>query len=257
MVRQRLGRSPLWVTPIGFGAFKIGRHTGTKYPDAYDLPSDREAELILNTVLDLGINYIDTAPAYGCSEERIGRFLAHRRDEFVLSTKVGETYSQDGSTYDFSAAAVRRSVTQSLHRLQTDVVDLVLIHSDGRDLYVLNETDAVATLTALRDEGLVRAIGLSGKTVEGAAACLSWADVVMVEYHLEDTSHEAVIDEAAQNEVGVIVKKGLASGRLPAREAVRFVLDQAAVGSVVVGTLNEEHLKTNIQVAQQIRGDQE
>ena len=76
VVSRRLGRSNLNVSPIGFGAFKIGRNAGIKYPSAYDLPDQRAVNLLLGGVLDLGITYFDTAPAYGLSEERLGRALA-------------------------------------------------------------------------------------------------------------------------------------------------------------------------------------
>ena len=250
MVPRRLGPTGLLVSPIGFGAFKIGRNTGAKYPSGYALPTDQEVDHLLNGVLDMGINYIDTAPAYGSSEERIGRALAHRRDEFVLSTKVGETFDDGRSTFDYSAAGIRASVTRSLARLRTDHLDLVFIHSDGRDLEILNSTDAVQTLVGLRDEGLVRAIGLSGKTVEGAEAALGWSDALMVEYHLDNPTHAAVIEMAAQAGVGVVVKKGLASGRLDPAAAIRFVLGNASVGSLVIGGLSLEHLRENVQTAE-------
>src|SRR5438128_1494734 len=70
-----LGSSGIAVTPIGFGAFKIGRNEGIKYPSAYSLPTDAESERLIHQILDLGVNYIDTAPAYGVSEERIGRAI--------------------------------------------------------------------------------------------------------------------------------------------------------------------------------------
>ena len=126
-----LGRTGLPVSRIGFGAFKIGRNQKIKYPNAYDLPTDRDVASLLNGVLDLGINYIDTAPAYGCSEERIGQAIAHRRAEFVLSTKVGELFADGVSSYEYSGAAVRDSIRRSLLRLRTDVLDIVFIHSNG------------------------------------------------------------------------------------------------------------------------------
>jgi aryl-alcohol dehydrogenase-like predicted oxidoreductase len=249
VVHRRLGRSGLTVSPIGFGAFKIGRNEGIKYPQGYDLPDEAAATRLLNAVLDLGINYVDTAPAYGLSEQRIGRALAHRRRDYVLSTKVGETRHAGRSTYDFSSGALRASVERSLRRLRTDAVDLVLIHSDGDDLAILEGTDAVQTLQDLRSEGLVRAIGLSAKTVEGARAALAWADTLMLEYHLDDRASSAVISEASAADVGVVVKKGLAAGRLDPPEAVRFVLGTPGVGSLVVGSLNIDHLKDNVRVA--------
>src|SRR3989304_6273693 len=113
------------LSPLGYGAFKIGRNVGTKYGQAYELPDTASVERLLNGVLDLGINYIDTAPAYGASEERIGQAISHRRREFVLSTKVGEFFESGVSKYDFSADAVRSSVELSLRRLCTDALDIV------------------------------------------------------------------------------------------------------------------------------------
>ncbi|MBW3540561.1 MAG: aldo/keto reductase [Planctomycetes bacterium] len=245
-----LGKTGLAVTPLGYGAFKIGRNQQIKYAAGYELPDEREAGRLLNAVLDLGIRYIDTAPAYGLSEERIGRALASRRGEFVLSTKVGETFENGRSTYDFSSTAVRASVERSLARLRTDVLDVVFVHSDGNDLDVLQQTDVVAILLALKQAGLVRAVGFSGKTVAGSRAALTWADAIMVEYHLEDRTHEAVIAEAAAAGIGVVVKKGLASGRLPPDEAIHFILSNGAVSSLIVGGLNLEHLRTNVATVQ-------
>jgi aryl-alcohol dehydrogenase-like predicted oxidoreductase len=247
--RRPLGRTGLCVSPLGFGAFKIGRNQKTKYPAPYDLPSEPEVAALLNGILDLGVNYIDTAPAYGHSEERIGRLLSARRGECVLSTKVGERFADGVSTYDFSAKAIRDSFEQSLRRLATEAIDVLLLHSDGRDRWIQTQTDAVCALQALKAKGLARAIGLSGKTVEGARLALEWADVIMVEYHLEDRSHEEVIAEAAARGLGVVVKKGLGSGRLPAEAAIRFVLENPRVATIVVGGLNLAHFRSNVAAA--------
>lgn len=251
MQTRALGQTGLSVGPLGFGAFKIGRNQKAKYPAQYKLPDDAEVERLLGGLLDMGVRYIDTAPAYGISEERIGRAIGHRRGEFVLSTKVGETFEDGCSTYDFSAAGVRSSVERSLKRLRTDVLDVVFIHSDGRDLEILNETAAVETLADLKANGLIRAIGLSGKTVEGARAASAWADVLMVEYHLQDASHADVMAEAADKGIGIVVKKGLSSGHLPPGEAIRFVLGNRHVDSLIVGGLNLDHMRANAAVAAQ------
>ena len=249
MQQRRLGRTGLCVSPIGFGAFKIGRNQGIKYPKDYPLPSDSEVDRLLNGLLDAGINYIDTAPAYGVSEERIGRAIAHRREQFVLSTKVGETFENGTSVYDYSEPGVRSSIERSLRRLKTDLLDIVFIHSDGNDLRILDETPVVEILRELKTQGLIGAIGLSGKTVAGASQSLDWADVVMVEYHRDDRSHEKLIADAAARGVGVVVKKGLASGRLSPAEAIRFVLGNKDVGSLVIGGLNGAHIQANIALA--------
>jgi len=246
--RRPLGRGGPLVSPVGFGAVKIGRNTAVKYPSGYDLPSEPQVAQLLNGVLDLGINLIDTAPAYGSSEERIGRAVGHRRTEFVLCTKAGEQFDQGHSRFDFSGSAIRRSLEESLRRLRTDRADVLLLHSDGRDLEILEHTDAVETLLALRSAGLARQVGLSGKTVAGARAALAWADVLMVPYNLEDPSHAAVIEEAHRAGVGVLVKKGLGAGRLVAAEALPFALAPAGVSSVVVGSLSLAHLRENLGV---------
>lgn len=240
------------LSPIGFGAFKIGRNQGAKYAQQYDLPDEDQAARLLNGLLDLGINYIDTAPAYGISEERIGRALGHRIDQFVLSTKVGERFENGRSAFDFSGAAIRASVALSRKRLGRDVLDLVFIHSDGNDLDILENTDAVAALRQLKTEGSIKAIGFSGKTVAGATAALDCADALMVEYHLDDRSHEQLIEQAAERGVGVIIKKGLASGRLDAHQAIRFVLGNPHITSMVIGGLNLEHILDNVQAAESI-----
>jgi aryl-alcohol dehydrogenase-like predicted oxidoreductase len=247
--RRRLGTTGIELSPVGFGAFKIGRNEGIKYPAGYALPTDDEVAALVDGLLDMGINYFDTAPAYGTSEERLGRVLGTRSRDVVISTKVGETFEDGRSSYDFSADGIRESVGRSLRRLGRDVLDLVFIHSDGRDLEILNDTVAVPTLEALRDEGLVRAIGLSGKTVEGARAALAWADAIMIEYHLQDRSHEPVLGEAAAAGVGVVVKKPLASGHLDPAAAIRFAVADPAVASVVVGTLSLDHMRANLEAA--------
>ena len=248
-----MARLTLPLPLLGYGAFKIGRKVGTKYNRAYELPDPATVERLLNGVLDLGIRYIDTAPAYGTSEERIGKAISHRRREFVLSTKVGEFFEGGVSRYNFSADAIRKSVENSLRRLRTDVLDLVFIHSNHEDVRIVEQTDAVPTLVSLRDAGLVRGIGLSGYTADGFRAALPWGDAIMVEYHPDNESHAPVIDEANQEGIAVIVKKGLASGRLPAAQALSFVLGNPAVAGVVVGSLSLDHLRENLRIARTVR----
>lgn len=254
--QRPLGRMGTRLSVIGYGAFKIGRNVGIKYPQPYDLPDEREAARILHAALDLGINYIDTAPAYGVSEARLGALLADRREAFVVSTKVGETFEDGRSAYDFSRAATLRSIDHSRTRLDRERLDLVFVHSDGNDLAIQRETDVVPALAELKRDGVIGAIGFSGKTVDGARAALEWADAIMVEYHRRDPSHRAVIAEASERGVGVVVKKGLASGHLAQEggarstaEAIRFVLETPGVTSLIIGGLNVAHLRANVAVA--------
>lgn len=241
------------LSPIGFGAFKIGRNVGTKYASSYDLPDAGAVDALLNGILDLGINFIDTAPAYGLSEECIGHAISRRRGEFFLSTKVGEFFENGVSRHDFSAQAVRESVHSSHRRLRTDAVDLLLVHSSRDDERVLRETDVVETLISLRREGLTRRIGFSGYTPEANRAALTWADAIMVSYHPQDAALAPVMADAAAKGVMVMVKKGLGSGRTAPRDAIPAILRNPAVTSIVIGSLSLEHMGENLRIARTVR----
>lgn len=241
------------ISPIGFGAFKIGRNEKIKYPAGFDLPDDDTTDALLNAVLDMGITHIDTAPAYGISEQRIGLSLAHRRNEFILSTKVGESFVDSQSTYAFDESSVRRSVETSLRCLKTEAVDILFIHAHRDDLAILNDTDVVETMHKLRDEGKTKRIGFSGYTESAFRSAIEWADAIMVEYHLDDRSLENVIADAAKQDVAVIVKKGLAAGHLNADAAITFTLKNPNVTGLVIGSLNSDHLRANIDIAKRVR----
>ena len=248
---RTLGHTGLKVAPVAFGAFKIGRNQKVKYQDGYELPSEAQTEELLNGVIDSGINLIDTAPAYGSSEERIGRHLARRRDELVLSSKIGETFDEGQSTYRFDRASTTDSIARSLNRLQTDHLDIAFVHSDGRDTEIIESTDALSTLVEHKQKGDIRFIGFSGKTVAGHLMAINSGvvDVLMVEYHSMDESQGPVIQAAEAAGIGVLVKKGLAAGRLDPHSAIPFCLEQPAVASVVIGSLQLSHLKDNLRIA--------
>ena len=248
---RTLGHTGLKVAPVAFGAFKIGRNQKIKYRDGYELPSDAQTAELLNGVIDSGINLIDTAPAYGVSEERIGRHLAHRRDEVVLSSKIGETFEDGRSTYQFDRASTTDSIVRSLDRLKTDHLDIAFVHSDGRDTEIIESTDALITLAEHQTKGDIRFIGFSGKTVAGHLMAIESGvvDVLMVEYHSMDESQEPVIQAAKAAGIGVLVKKGLAAGRLEPRTAIPFCLEPQSVAAVVIGSLRLQHLKDNLQIA--------
>lgn len=246
---RQLGNTDIQLSPIGFGAFKIGRNEKTKYPTAYDLPTLEQVDSLLNSVLDMGINHIDTAPAYGLSEERIGKTIAHRRDEYILSSKIGEVFKDSKSSYHFDAQHVRLSVEASLRKLKTDRLDMLLIHAPLDDVALQQLTDCIPTMQALKTRGDVRLIGLSGKTTRGFELAMQWSDVLMIEYNTQDKQHEETIKKAHQKGIGILCKKGLDSGHLPPLDAIQFVLKNQAITNIVIGGLNIEHLKNNLRYA--------
>ena len=109
-VSQRsLGSTGMTVSILGLGTVKLGRREGVRYPAPFELPTDAEAARLLDTARALGINLIDTAPAYGTSEARLGTLLRNQRNDWLLCTKVGETFANGTSTYDFSPEQVQHS----------------------------------------------------------------------------------------------------------------------------------------------------
>lgn len=209
-----LGHDGPRVSPLGLGTVKLGRDQGVKYPNGFQIPDDDEARMLLKLARDLGINLIDTAPAYGRSEERLGPLLRGQRQDWVIVSKVGEEFSDGQSRHDFSAAHTRFSVERSLKRLETDYIDLVLVHSDGNDLAILNDSEVYPTLAALKREGKIGGFGFSGKTVDGGLKALEQGDCAMVTYNLNERNEKAVIEYASEHGKAILVKKALASGHV-------------------------------------------
>lgn len=255
-LHRPLGSTGLMVSPLGLGTVKLGRDQGVKYPSGFTIPDDQIARMLLNQARQLGINLIDTAPAYGTSEERLGPLLRGQRQDWVIVSKVGEEFEAGQSRFDFSAAHTRFSVERSLKRLETDFIDLVLVHSDGNDLHILEHTDVYQTLAELKAEGKIRGFGFSGKTVAGGLKALQTGDCAMVTYNLNEQAEGEVLDYAAQHGKGVLVKKALASGHAclapgvdPVRASFQLLFDHPGVASAIVGTINPLHLSHNVATA--------
>ena len=266
MKLRPLGSTGIMVSPLGLGSVKFGRNQGVKYPSPFHLPDDSVIDHLLDLALDYSINVIDTAPAYGDSELRLGNLLKNRRKNFCLVTKAGEEFENGVSSYDFSARHIRFSIERSLNRLRTDYLDVVLIHSDGDDMRIINQSDAIETLQSLQKRGLVRAIGMSTKTIEGGLATLQRMDIAMVTYNLNDTREVPVIDYAAKSNKGILVKKALASGHLGYRDkgisdkkeesmvarSFWHVFANPGISSVIVGSISPEHLVANARAIAEV-----
>lgn len=255
-LHRPLGSTGLRVSPLGLGTVKLGRDQGVKYPNGFTIPDDREAQMLLKLARDLGINLIDTAPAYGTSEERLGPLLRGQRHEWVIVSKVGEEFEGGQSRHDFSAEHTRLSVERSLKRLETDFIDLVLVHSDGNDLAVLNDSGVYQALAELKQQGKIRGYGFSGKTVEGGLLALREGDCAMVTYNLNEQSEKPVLDYAARHGKAILVKKALASGHVclspgvdPVQASFELLFAHPGVASAIVGTINPLHLAHNVATA--------
>nr|WP_027312550.1 aldo/keto reductase [Balneatrix alpica] len=255
MPLRPFAQTGMQVSPLGLGTVKFGRNQGVKYPQGFALPSDQEAANLLALAQELGINLLDTAPAYGSSEERLGQLLRGQRQRWLICSKVGEEFSEGQSQYCYTPEHIRHSVERSLQRLQTEVIDIMLLHSDGNDVANIERYGALEVLNELKQQGKLRATGISSKTVAGGLLALQQSDCAMVTLNLNQQDELAVIDYAAAHGKGILIKKALASGHLsdayndPVQASFELIFAQPGVSSVIIGTLNPAHLRSNVSKA--------
>jgi len=258
MIKRSLGSTGIDVSVLGRGTVKIGRNQQVKYPANFELPDDKSVTTLFELAQSLGINFIDTAPAYGSSEQRLGELLPNRYD-WVIATKVGEIFEDGLSRFDYSREHTIKSIEQSLRRLKRDVLDVVLVHSDGNDMDIINNTDVFETLQELKQKGLIRAIGMSSKTVEGGCWVVENCDVVMATANLDYDGERAVFELAEKNNKGLIVKKALQSGYADKAShgagidaAFAHIMNLPGVSSMIVGTIDPRHLKSNVELINKV-----
>lgn len=255
LTTRHLGRTGVSLSIVGLGTVKFGRDTGVKYPGSVRIPTDQEASALLTAAEGLGVNVLDTAPAYGNSEDRLGRLLEARTHPWFLVTKAGEAWDGTKSTFDFSESAIRASIERSRSRLNVQSLGCVLLHSDGAaEQHESGFAGAIRALEQARSAGMVRTIGASLKTVAGADRAIRWADVLMLEFGSEPEFAD-VAGRASDRGIGILAKKALASGHLdklgpdPVRTAMKRTLSIPGVCSVIVGTTNVKHLRENVDAA--------
>ncbi|HEY3881074.1 MAG TPA: aldo/keto reductase [Trebonia sp.] len=208
---RTLGRTGADVTILGYGAMEL--RGASRGPEI----TDEDAGRLLNAVLDGGINLIDTSPDYGRSEELVGTYVGHRRDEFFLASKCGCPMEMPADMpppypHDYSPANVRANVEQSLRRLRTDRLDLVQVHMSP-SAAVLGQNRTVETLSELRDEGKVRFIGMSGILPElPGHLAMNVFDAFQIPYSAVQRDHEDLITQAASAGAGNLIRGGAARG---------------------------------------------
>ena len=259
------GDTGMQVSALGLGAGQLGDER---------LP-EREAESLLLGALDAGITLVDTAPSYGVSEARIGRFLGARRDAVVLSTKLG--YGVAGVP-DWTGPCIAGGVEQALRVLRTDRIDVAHLHSCPRA--VLEDGEVIAALETAKAAGKLRAIAYSGENEDLAYAleCGRFDGLMASLNPFEQRVAEAVLPQLGGT--GFIAKRPVANspwrfdtqphsdycepywlrmramgmappGEMPWGEfALRFTLAMPGVASAIVGTGRLAHLLQNVAWAE-------
>jgi aryl-alcohol dehydrogenase-like predicted oxidoreductase len=274
--KRELGRTGLQVTMLGYGAMEL-RGAPRARPT-----TDEQAETILNAVLDAGINYIDTSIDYGVSEERIGRYISHRRSEYYLASKCGCLVGaatapvSQVSPHVYTHDNIIAGVEQSLVRMKTDYLDLVQFHiSPSKQM--LEENGSVDALMGLKEAGKVRFIGMSGTLPHlRDHIAMGVFDVFQIPYSAMEREHEAVIAAASEAGAGIVVRGGAAKGAPsegkqrghqwerwqraklddllgdmgPMEFILRFTFSNPDLDTTIVGTANPAHLRDNVAVLQ-------
>ena len=287
MKQRKLGKTGIEVSEISFGSVPLGIPYGFTSDSPEKMLSDEEAIAVLRAALDGGINFFDTAPLYGRSEELIGRAFDRQRDDIVICTKCGHAiFDSEGRLLpdDQFREIVQASVKKSLRTMKTDYVDVFLVHKVTEEL--LNSKMVVDVFTELKKQGLVRSVGVSTYGPEQTCKAISsgdW-DVVQLALSIMDQENLVALPLAIEHGVGVMVRSVLFRGILtdtcpklheklkavddhrqrllgllgPGVEslselATRFVLSQKGVSSALVGIDRASYLQDALNVA--ARGD--
>ena len=274
---RTLGRTGLQVTRLGYGAMSLdnGRLTPV---------TPEQAEATLTAVLDAGINFIDTSPDYGDSEECLSRYIGHRRDEFFSASKCGCPVAVPTGTtgHVYTRENIVAGVEQSLRRMRTDYLDIVQFHGSPSRA-ALEEAGAIETLRDLQRQGKVRFIGSSSVLPDLAEhIAMGVFDEFQIPYSALQGEHEAAISAAHRAGAGTVIRGGAMRGapaqdkgwsvrRLPEvaedlpraiwerarlddlldgapaiEFTLRFTFSHPDLDTTIVGTANPAHLRANL-----------
>lgn len=275
MQRHRFGKTGLSVSALGFGAAPIGEYE----------TEESSVAAIVNSLLDAGVNVLDTAAIYGGAEEMLGRTVSHRRQEFVLISKCGQAFP-DLPGPAWSPQLIAATVDRALRRLRTDHLDVMLLHTCS--LEVLQRGEALGALIQARQEGKVRYVGYSGDN-EAAAYAVTFPDICVLETSVnlcDQANLDAVLPAAREHDVGIVAKRPLANTAWRRPEllkgfyqdyarpyherflamglsaealgftdgdwpeiALRFTLSQPEVSTAIIGTTKKENARRNVELA--------
>lgn len=285
MEYRTLGRTGLRVAVMGFGALEIGRDWPYWRQGMADFsrPDESQAVALIHEALDHGVNFFDTAPAYQYSEEILGKAFHGMRKDVIIGTKCGEWFDGRNSVYNYSFAETGKFIDNSLRLLRTDYIDLLQIHSANAD--VIRSGETLQAMKEARRAGKIRFIGLSTDDVTTALLAIHTGeyDAIQVSYNvINGVFAGEVFPEAMASNTGVIVKDGMARGKLTKKFndvsdpkeyekiaaidalagkysmeisalAMRYCMSNPAVATVIIGTKKRDHLLSNLSATQEGR----
>jgi aryl-alcohol dehydrogenase-like predicted oxidoreductase len=277
MQKRILGKTGLPVSVLGYGAMEI---RGTRVWGGRAL-SDTQADQVLNMVLDSGINFIDTAYDYGRSEEYIGKFISHRRSEYILATKCGCSFVDKGDHDDtphiWTRENLLHNIETSLRLMKTDYIDIWQLHNPAVEQVVTG--NLVDVMEEVQASGKVRWISISS-TLPHISEYIKWGKFAsfQIPYSALERQHEEAITAAHSSGAGVIIRGGVARGApneaglgnqdrwaiwdkakldelLAPGESrtgflLRFTISHPAMHTTIVGSLYPSHIADNLKIVE-------
>ncbi|WP_419803381.1 aldo/keto reductase [Mucilaginibacter sp.] len=282
MIKRALGKTGLQVSEVAFGCAEIGMPYGIGVHSASDMLSETEAIRLLQTAFAKGINFFDTARVYGCSENIIGKAFKGSRHQVIIATKCSHFLDADNKIPSCQKLKINieSSLRESLTALQTDYVDIFMLHQADPEL--LKHDDVKSVFSELKSSGKIRATGVSTYTNHQTAAAIDarcW-DVIQIPFNLMDQRQAELFDQAQKNGVGLIVRSVLLKGLLSdkgqnlhpalrkveehlqnyqplmqqlkidlATLATRFALSFPQVSGVLIGIDHPKYLKQALEIA--------
>ncbi|MFT9849474.1 aldo/keto reductase [Aneurinibacillus sp. REN35] len=246
--QTKIGKTDLYVNKIGLGTNAVGGHN--IYPNL----SEEVGKDVVRTALDNGINFLDTAFIYGPerSEELIGEVLQERgrRDEVVIATKGAHKFVDGKIVLDNSPAFLKESVESSLRRLQTDYIDLFYIHFPDEDT---PKDEAVGALRALKEQGKIKAIGVSNFSIDQLKEANKdgYVDVLQSEYNLfKREAEKELLSYTAEHNISFIPYFPLAAGLLGGRYTKDTTFEDGRAKNPM---FQGEAFRRNLEKVEQVR----
>jgi aryl-alcohol dehydrogenase-like predicted oxidoreductase len=270
MEMRKFGNTDMVISRLGVGMSEIGF--------VLTLAEDKQASAVLNSALDAGVNFLDTSACYDVSEEQLGRAVSHRRRDYYLATKAGHVAGgYEGE--EWTAQTITDSIDRSLHRMKTDYIDLLQLHTCGVD--VLEKGEALQAVQDAKQAGKVRYIGYSGDNEAAAWAVDSGQfDSLQTSFNLvEQKARYGLLQAAKAQGMGVIIKRPIGNGAWGAPKspsdyadqyweraqvleqmgpipgspdnrillALGFTLAHSEIDTAIVGTQNPAHMQANLR----------
>lgn len=223
---RKLGKTNIIVNEIGCGGIPI-QHV-----------NQQTVNNMIDEMIKLGINFVDTARGYTVSEELLGVALQGKRDRFIIATK----------SMSRTLEGMKKDIETSLSNLKTNYIDLYQIHniSLGEDI-----SNALEALIEAKNEGKIKHIGITSHSVQCLEELLDnpYVETIQYPYNIVETQAIELFKRASEKNIGVIVMKPLAGGAIDdAKLALKYILNNENVSVVIPGMESIDQIRENISV---------